>query len=151
MKSPYCGNSNSCVDATIRPYADEDHVVLTDTASKTGKGVYLLFDEDEWKDFVRGVKDGAFDWDALQAQRRLAARRVAGTPVAPDTSRRTPENLAYVNGQYAERNGWVPLTFERFCRKFTHDVNDDKSRSLYDAFQTGRRAEAHEKSMREGH
>lgn len=151
MKSPYCGNSNSCVDATIRPYADEDHVVVTDTASKTGKGTYLLFDEDEWNKFVRAVKDGVFDWDALQAQRRLEARRVAGTPVAPDTSRRTPENLAYVNGRHAERAGWVPYTLAMFCRKFSHDVNDDRSRALYDAFQNGRRAEAHDKSIAEGH
>jgi hypothetical protein len=129
------------------------HVVVTDTKDKTGKGVHLLFDRREWDAFINGVKDGEFDWDALltEMHRKIRSGRVAGEPVSPNPQRRTPENLAYTNGRHAERNGWVPYTFERFCRRFKYDESDPRSRNLYDAFQTGRRAEAHDQAIAEGH
>lgn len=153
MKSSYSNSQGNCVDVVIGTYGDEDHVVVMDTKGKTGKGTYLLFDENEWRAFTDGVQNGELTWEALQAERetRMNSHRIAGKRVAPDPQRRTPENLAYINGRHAERNGWVPYTFERFCRRFAHDVNDAKSRALYDAFQNGRRAEAHEKSIAEGH
>lgn len=153
MKSSFSNSQGNCVDVTIRPYGDVDHVVVTDTKGKTGKGTYLLFDEAEWKAFTDGVQGGELTWEALQAARDVAdaQRRIAGKRVAPDPQRRTPENLAYINGRHAERMGWVPYTFERFCRRFAHDETDPKARSLYDAFQNGRRAEAHDKAIAEGH
>lgn len=152
MKSKFSQGVSNCVDVVIRVYADEEHVVVTDTKSKTGKGTYLLFERDEWDAFILGAKSGQFDWDAIMAAQSLPQpRRVAGTKVAPDTGHRTPENLAYTNGRHAERNGWVPYTFERFCRRFKHDESDPRSKGLYDAFQNGRRAEAHDQSIAAGH
>jgi len=153
MKSSFSNSQGNCVDVTIRPYADEEYVVVTDTEHKTGKGTHLLFRKDEWDAFVLGIQDGQLTWDALQAARDMAdtQRRIAGRKVAPDPQRRTPENLAYINGRYAERNGWVPYDFERYCRRFALHTDNPKAKAMYDAFQSGRRAEAHEKAISEGH
>lgn len=150
VKSPFSNSQGNCVDAEYVVLPDGEFVKLTDTKSKTGN-VALLFDRDEWNAFMRAPE--VFQWDALKAasQVKEAQQRIAGKPVAPDPQRRTPENLAYINGKHAERAGWVPFTFERFCRRFAHDEKDPKARALYDAFQSGRRAEAHEKSIAEGH
>lgn len=154
MKSPYSNSHGNCVDVTMRPYGDEDHIVVSDTKAKTGKGVTLLFTRDEWDAFIRAAKEGLFDWDLIDADRdrpitkgeRAQLERKFAQGLA-----RTPENQAYVNGQHAERAGWVPYTIERFARKYHHDLSDPKTATLFEAFQTGRRAEAHDRSMREGH
>lgn len=154
VKSPYSNSQGNCVDVEHVILPDNEFVKVIDTKGKTGENVQLLFDRNEWDAFISSVRDGLFDWEALKAHRaamETSPQRIAGKPVSPDPQRRTPENLAYINGKHAERAGWVPLTFERFCRRFTHDENDPKARKLYDAFQSGRRAEAHEKSIAEGH
>lgn len=65
-----------------------------------------------------------------------------------DGSKRTGENIAYTNGRHAERAGWVPYSFEMFCRKFHHETMSERSRRYYESFQTGRRAEALEASAK---
>lgn len=152
MKSKYSQGVSNCVDVEHVVLPDGEFIKVTDTKGKTGPYAELLFDRDEWDAFIRGARDGQFMWDAIRAAQSLPKpRRVAGTKVTPDRGNRTPENLAYVNGRHAERNGWVPLTFDRFCRRFKHDETDARSKNLYDAFQTGRRAEAHELALSEGH
>lgn len=161
MKSPYSNSQGNCVDCTIRPYGDEDHVVVLDTKNKTGKGVILLFDKDEWDAFIRSAKEGHFDWEALQYERDnplsekdrplTKGERAKLTHRYEQGLARTPENLAYVNGRHAERAGWLPLSTEQFARKYHHDPTTLETMRLYQAFQTGRRAEAHDASMAEGH
>jgi uncharacterized protein DUF397 len=150
VKSPYSNSSGNCVDVTMRPYGDEDHVVVSDTKSKTGKGVILLFTRDEWDAFLRAAKEDLFDWDVIDYDRDRPITRGERARLEQKFAQglaRTPENLAYVNGRHAERAGWVPTTFERFCKKYHHSENEPRSRSLYEAFMTGRRAEAHDRSI----
>lgn len=151
MKSQFSTGNSNCVDVVKRK---DGTVVVTDTQRKTGD-VELLFTPEEWKTFVRGVMTGQFNHPAIPydvaddrpmtRQERDASLMRAGR----DGLTRTPENLAYVNGQHAERAGWVPYTIEMFCKKFNHDKADPKTKDLFEAFQTGRRAEAHEISMRQ--
>lgn len=153
MKSPYSNSHGNCVDVTMRSYGDEDHIVVTDTKAKTGKGTMLLFTRNEWDAFIRAAKEGVFDWDTIDADRDRPMTKGERAQLERRFAQghaRTPENLAYVNGQHAERAGWVHFTIERFARKYRHDLADPKTAALYDAFQTGRKAEAHERSMREG-
>jgi hypothetical protein len=160
MKSPYSNSQGNCVDCTIRTHADEDFVVVIDTKAKTGKGAQLLFDQGEWDAFIRAAKEGHFDWEALQderdepllkGERPLTKGERAKLEQRYDVGMaRTPENLAYVNGRHAERAGWVPFTIERFAKRYHHDPSAPETARLFDAFQTGRRAEAHDASMMKG-
>lgn len=160
MKSPFSNSQGNCVDVTMRTHGDEDHVVVIDTKSKTGKGAQLLFNQGEWEAFIKAAKIGVFDWEALsdererpllKGERPLTKGERAKLERRYDTGMaRTPENLAYVNGRHAERAGWVPFTLERFCTRYHHEPSDDASARLFEAFQTGRRAEAHDTSMAEG-
>lgn len=151
MKSSFSNSTGNCVDVVKRR---DGTVVVTDTKNKTGD-VELMFTPEEWKSFIRGVMAGQFNHPALPYDvtddRPMTSRErhAALNRVGRDGMTRTPENLAYVNGQHAERAGWVPYTLAMFCRKFNHDKADPKVTALFDAFQTGRRAEAHENSMRQ--
>lgn len=152
MKSKYSQANSNCVNVEHVILPDGEFIRVTDTKGKTGPLAELLFDRDEWVAFIRGAQDDQFDWDAIIASQGLPKpRRVAGSPVAPDAGRRTPENLAYVNGRHAEKNGWAPFTIASFSRRFSHDLNDPRTTALFEAFQTGRRAEAHDSAMAEGH
>jgi hypothetical protein len=151
MKSSFSNSTGNCVDVTKRR---DGTVVVIDTKNKTGD-VELLFTPEEWTAFVLGVKTGQFDHVALPytitddrpmtTRERQAALRRAGK----NTTARTPENLAYVNGQHAERAGWVPYTLEMFARRYNLDITETATKRMYEAFQTGRRAEAHEISMKD--
>jgi hypothetical protein len=148
MKSSFSQGNSNCVHVTK---TRDDMIRVRDTKNKTGD-VELEFTPDEWISFVRGVFHDEFalnkipydtsDDRPMTKKERHAALLRAGI----DESTRTPENLAYVNGRFAERAGWVPYTFAMFCRKYHHDPAATRSNALYDAFQTGRRAEAHESS-----
>lgn len=152
MKSKYSQANSNCVNVEHVVLPDGEFIKVTDTKGKTGPYAELLFDRDEWVAFILGAKSGQFDWDAIIAAQNLPKpRRVAGSKVAPDPGHRTPENLAYINGRHAERAGWAPVNLSFFCRKFNHDVDDPRTAALYGAFQNGRRAEAHDKSIAEGH
>lgn len=125
------------------------HVRITDTKNKTGD-VELVFDRAEWEAFIAGVIAGEFGWDRIEPDtsddRPMTERERAA--LIGNGARRTPENIAYVNGRHAERSGWVPYTFTMFCRRFKVPANGDTSFRLYESFQTGRRAEALEASVR---
>lgn len=154
VKSPYSNSQGNCVDVELVILPDGEFVKVIDTKGKTGKGKTLLFDRGEWDAFVQGVKDGLFDWNALDADRdrpMTRGERVRLERKFAEGLARTPENLAYVNGRHAERAGWVPYTIDRFARKYHHDPNAPETAKLFEAFQTGRRAEAHDASMSGGH
>lgn len=118
----------------------------------TGEFGSMLISREDWSLFTTRVTLGQLSWSALTADRRYlaTARRIAGKVAVPDESRRTPENLAYVNGRYAEKSGWVPYTLAMFARKFNLNPDDPETEKLYRAFQTGRQAEAHDASIAEG-
>lgn len=151
MKSKFSIGNSNCVDVTKRR---DGTVVVRDTKNKAGD-VELLFSRDEWVSFLSGVIAREFMYESLPydvADDRPMTRQerhAALTRAGRDGLTRTPENLAYVNGQHAERAGWVPYTMTMFAKKFNHDPADSKTKALFDAFQTGRRAEAHEISMRQ--
>lgn len=151
MKSSFSHGTSNCVDVTK---TRNGTVRVRDTKHKTGD-VELEFTRAEWLAFVLGVAQREFDYirlpfDTTDDRPMTNRERTAAlTRAGQDGLTRTPENLAYVNGQHAERAGWVPYTLGMFCRKFNHDVKDAKTKALYDAFMTGRRAEAHEISMRQ--
>lgn len=147
MKSPFSNSTGNCVDVAMT--RDGEHVRVTDTKGKTGD-VELLFTHDEWEAFVKGCVAGAFAWDKIPLdvtddrpitprEKKALLAKFEQTGMA-----RTPENMAYVNGRHAERAGWVHYSYTMFCKKFHLSENDRKSVTCYDAFQTGRRAEAHE-------
>ncbi len=154
MKSPYSNSTGNCVNVRMvreGAYRTDDYMEVTDTKNKTGQGVRLLFTEDEWKAFTRAVKEGLFDWDQMDEDRdrpMTRGERVSLERQYAQGLARTPENLAYVNGRHAERAGWVHYTIERFASKYRHDPASPETAKLYEAFQTGRRAEAHDASMR---
>jgi len=145
MKSSFSIGNSNCVDVTK---TRKGNIRIRDTKNKTGD-IYLEFTPDEYEAFVKGIMIGELRYDKIEADPADVDPLTAGMRAishqmkrAFNTTQRTPENLAYTNGRHAERSGWVPYTYEMFCRKFHHDPADDRSRRLYDSFQTGRRAEA---------
>jgi hypothetical protein len=52
--------------------------------------------------------------------------------------RRTPEELARVNGRYAERMKWPVMTFDQFCKRFRVSTTADNADRLYRCFEDGR-------------
>lgn len=144
MKSIFSKSQGNCVDVTK---TDNGMIRVRDTERKTGD-VDLLFTRDEWEAFTKGVMISQFKYENVpyeNADREIAYGERVEIEKATRRTRRTPENIAYVNGRHAEKAGWVPYSYEMFCRRFGHEPENDRSRRLYESFQTGRRAEALEK------
>lgn len=152
MKSPYSNSQGNCVNVEHVTFPDGEYIEVTDTKGKTGSHTRLLFTREEWDAFERGARDGVFSWDAIKASARFPENsdRVADRSAEPIPQRRTPENIAYVNGRHAERRGHLVLSYVAFCRRFNHSTSDTRSRAIYDAYLTGRRAEAHEVALGKG-
>lgn len=145
MKSSFSNSQGQCVDVTK---SRKGNIRIRDTKNKTGE-IFLEFTPDEYEAFVKGIMIGELRYDKIPLDETDVDPLTAGMRAISSqmkrafaTTQRTPENLAYTNGRHAERSGWVPYTFEMFCRRFHHDPSDDRSRRLYESFQTGRRAEA---------
>jgi len=135
MKSSFCGNSNSCADVTRtkRGYVRVKNTNFPD--------VVVEFNRDEWEALTKGIMIGELKYASIPVEDAdlTPAER---NRIQKSRTQRTPENQAYVNGRFAERNGWVPMDFYAFCMKFHHPANGDRSHRLYESFITGRRAEA---------
>jgi hypothetical protein len=139
VKSSFCGNSNSCADVTRtkRGYIRIRNTNVPD--------VVVEFNRAEWEALTKGIMIGELKYDAVpveDADLTPAERK----RITQARTHRTPENQAFVNGRFAERNGWIHMDFIAFCRKFHHVAGEDRSHRLYESFLTGRRAEALENS-----
>lgn len=64
MKSSFC-NTGTCVKAYMDGPADSSATLITVT-DEDGNEAY--FDPSEWEAFVKGVKNGEFDLEKLEAE-----------------------------------------------------------------------------------